>query len=211
MLTFSIWSRGWQGTAQVAYSRASLPPPLENILGDIRASLDARLYYPALLMALTLPEICAGLALDDCVQVGMRHYVAFLEKYTDQEPTPALGVSSIECYQLRGGLVHRGNAASHKLMPYYQVCFTTDESQIQMHSVSEDGPLALFLSLRTFCEVLDEAVRRWFADHATDSKVIENLPRLISRRVFDSAFFGPVSVVGSGNFIFGQTRLKPVR
>jgi hypothetical protein len=46
-----------------------LPLALESILGDMRRAIEARLYYPAVLVALTLPEICAALELPNSVFV----------------------------------------------------------------------------------------------------------------------------------------------
>jgi hypothetical protein len=48
--------------------RALLPSsPLASVLADIQRCIDAKLYYPVLLIALTVPEICSALALDNTV------------------------------------------------------------------------------------------------------------------------------------------------
>lgn len=86
--------------------------PLSSILADIQRAIDAKLYYPALLVALTVPEICSALTLDNSVFVKEKHYVAFVDRYTTPK---SLGCDGLTCFRLRGGVVHRANLAGHAL------------------------------------------------------------------------------------------------
>jgi hypothetical protein len=79
---------------------------LASVLADIQWCIDAKLYYPALLIALTVPEISSALALDNTVFVKAEHYIPFVDKYTTPE---ALGCDGQMCYRLRGGIVHRAS------------------------------------------------------------------------------------------------------
>ena len=69
----------------------SLSPqsPLASVLDDIERSIAAQLYYPGLLVTLTVPEICSALLLDKIAFVNKGHYIAFVNKYTTE---PALGI-----------------------------------------------------------------------------------------------------------------------
>lgn len=71
-----------------------LPLQLETIANDINRAIDARLYYPALLSALTIPEICSALAMDRMQFVKERHYVAFIDTYSSP---PELGLGRPYC------------------------------------------------------------------------------------------------------------------
>src|SRR4051812_6741597 len=107
--------------------------PLSAILDDIQKAIDAKLYYPALLVALTVPEICSALALDKNVMVRGKHYRSFVDKYT----TPReLGCSGEDCYRLRGGVVHRANMAGHANFDATHVIFSLPESGGGVHAMS---------------------------------------------------------------------------
>jgi hypothetical protein len=152
--------------------------PLGRVLNDIQRALDARLYYPALLTALTVPEICMSLTLDKNVFVKERHYVAFVDKYT----TPSgLGFAWSDCYRLRGGVVHRANMAGHPKFDATHVIFSLPESRINLHalSISNGEKLAAMLDLVLFCKTMIEAAKRWYEDHKDDTTVAKNMKNLI--------------------------------
>lgn len=157
------------------------PLPLERVLRDIKGAIAAKLYYPALLVALTVPEICAALALDRKVFVKEKHYVAFIDKYTTE---PELGLSGIDCFRMRGGVVHRADFRAHPFFGATHVIFTTPESGTSMHAfllINGDKTAAMF-DLKLFCDAMDLAARRWSEDHKADPQVAENLKNLISPR-----------------------------
>jgi hypothetical protein len=165
--------------------RALLPSsPLASVLTDVNRCIDAKLYYPALLVALTLPEICSALKLDNSVFVKQEHYVPFVDKYT----TPAaLGCDGLMCYRLRGGIVHRANLAGHNKIGADNIIFTVPESNQWIQGISiviknEDGSdnkKAPYFDLKTFCGTLVEAVFAWYEDNQNDPKVKENMENLI--------------------------------
>ena len=160
---------------------SALPPssPLGSILNDIQRALDAQLYYPALVVALTVPEICVALTVDNSVFIREAHYVAFVNKYT----TPSeLGVDGQSCYRLRGGVVHRGNAAGHPFFGATNVMFALPESPVKMHGMALQvgDKVSTAFVLENFCNEMIAAAHRWYDDHKADAKVIENMPKLLS-------------------------------
>lgn len=159
------------------------PLPLESILNDINRAIDAKLYYPALLVALTIPEICVTLCWDKQMFVREKHYVDFVNKYTKQDE---LGLDGLTCYRLRGGVVHRGNAAGHPHFGRSHVIFTTPESgsALQGFSVESGEGTAAHFDLRAFCDAMIKGATLWFNDHKAHPKVVENMPRLLSWRPF---------------------------
>jgi hypothetical protein len=167
-------------------------------------SLEARLYYPALLVALTVPDICAALTMDDATLVRGEHYSAFVDKYTvlNGFERNGLGLNGTHCYQLRCGVVHRGNAAGNRDFPSTHVIFTVPESNALIHGgkplVSGDKT-ATTIDLVLFCKAMAEAARHWMRDHATHPKVTENMPRLLSWRPDGMPpFISGYGVVASG-------------
>lgn len=172
--------------------------PLDLILNDILGCLNARLYYPGLVVALTVPDICSALALGKNEHVKQIHYVSFVDKYTKSD---RLGVSGMKCYQLRGGVIHRGNAAGHQYIDATHVIFTIPEAKGFLHafSVKSGEKTAFMLDLLLFCGEMMSAAKRWHEDHETDHKVIENMKNLLSLRPNGvSPFVSGLPVVASG-------------
>ena len=141
-------------------------------------SIEARLYYPALLVALTIPDICSALPLHRNIHVKKNHYIDFVNRYTSQEN---LGVTGEECYQLRGGIVHRANIAGHSSFKETHVIFTIPESESGLHGFTLDAgeKSASLLDLKVFCREMESAALRWYAANKEKPEVQNNLCSLI--------------------------------
>jgi hypothetical protein len=176
--------------------------PLALVLSDIERAIQAKLYYPALLVALTIPEICVALTLDKKVFVREQHYVAFIDKYTTPGGPNGLGMSGIDCYRLRGGVVHRANFAGHPKVDWTNVVFTVPETGPQIHALSikvQEKTAAMF-SLGLFCRAMIGAAHAWYEDHKDDAKVAEAMNDMIRWCPNGLApFVGGAPVVASGS------------
>jgi hypothetical protein len=154
--------------------------PLGGVLNDIQRSIDAQLHYPALLVALTVPEICAALTLERQDFVKEKHYVKFLEDYAD---TKKLELSPAACYRLRGGVVHRANMVGHPDVFVTNVILTIPETVHGVHGMLLEYPpynkTAAMLDLRIFCRTIVDAAERWYEANHRDSRVIENMQGMI--------------------------------
>jgi hypothetical protein len=127
--------------------------------------------------------------------VREKHYKKFIDDYA----TTRLGVDGAQCYVLRGGVIHRGNASGHPKFPGTHIMFTTPKSS-GIHGVSMQfgEKKALSLDLGTFCSEMIAATIRWYEVHKTHPKVIENLPRLLSYRPFGlPPFVSGIPVIAS--------------
>jgi len=152
-------SRGWGHCwIVVMHDPASA---IERIIQDIERAISVRLYYPALLMTLTLPEICMGLTLQKSNFVKRDHYVSFVDNYTTEGE---LGLDGASCYQLRGGLVHRADLTGHAYFPNTHVVFTVPETHSSIHAlsiISGDKSASMF-DLQLFCAAMIKAARAWY-------------------------------------------------
>jgi hypothetical protein len=150
---------------------------MEMMLREIERALEARLYYSAVIMALTLPDVCAALESEDARTTKQR-YMAWYRANIGA----AYGFMTDEdCYSLRCGVVHQGRFGGHG-MRYGRVVFTMPipERNIVIHNnVMND---ALNLDANVFCRDLIAAVRRWFAAHSQEANVQANLPNLVQLR-----------------------------
>jgi len=177
-----------------------LVSPLGSVLIDIERAINARLYYPALLVALTVPEICCALALDKSEFVKEKHYVTFVDKYGAQRE---IGCDGLTCYRLRGGVVHRANMAGHPKFDATHVVFTIPESGASIHALSivvemQNKKAAMF-DLVQFCQGMVNAAHRWYENHKDNPKVQSNMSSLIRYCPEGlKPFVGGTPVVGSG-------------
>jgi hypothetical protein len=176
--------------------------PLGVVLNDIQRAIDAKLYYPALLVALTVPEICCGLELDNSQFVKDKHYKAFVEKYGRPNGTAVDGET---CYRIRGGLVHRANLAGH---PYLgsditHVVFTLPESQTRIVGLNfvHNGKKALTLDLDHFCRAMVKAAQDWYEANQNNPIVLKNMENLIRyvERGLPFPYLNNLPVVASGS------------
>lgn len=176
-----------------------LPLELDSVLKDMRRATETGLHYPALLVALTLPEVCAGMQLPREQPVREKHYVAFVDRYTKPNN---LGIDGQICYWLRGGLVHRGALSRHfKFKEWTHVVFTVPETKASVHALTLEigDKRALALDLGLFCKAMDAAVRSWHSDHGNEPQVIENMQHVLRYCQFGLLpFFSGAPVVGSG-------------
>ncbi len=175
-----------------------LPEPLENILGDIKRAFAAGIYYPALTVALTIPEVCSALAMPKKQFVKQADYVAFVDKYTVERQ---LGIEGLGCYQLRGGVIHRGNAAGHPFLNSTHVLFFVPETGGTMHCLTlENGEKrAICIGLKMFCDEMDRAARAWFEANKDNPTVKTNVAALLSWKPQGlHPFVVGVPLIGSG-------------
>ena len=175
---------------------AIIPYQLKNILNEMDACLEAGMYYPALLVALTLPEICTALTTTPDVQIKWHHYEAFVANYCD-----GLGIDGPSCYRLRGGVVHRGNAAGHQFIGLTNVVFTTPSSGSSVHGTKMFQPekSALVIDLAKFCSSMKAGVFSWYAANKDSDLVKKNIPELLSPRSNGIApWVGGGGIIASG-------------
>lgn len=199
-LASTSMSRPFAAGSGSTISTPALPEQLESILADMGRAFNVSLYYPALLIALTLPEICVGLGFTEKkTNVQMPHYVSWVKEFA---PT-GLGIGAETCYKLRCGLVHRADAAGHAYLGAEGVIFTVPETRQSLHGFEvqhgEGGPVAIMLDLATFLHAMDFGVRKWFAKHQSNETVKTNVRSLLSFRPNGfSPFVSGAPVVASG-------------
>jgi hypothetical protein len=161
--------------------------PLEAILQDIRKAIEAKLYYLALSVTLSVPDICSTLELtwkpkDRIKDVGPRY-----RKWCGRYLIPQYGVFTAEdCWALRGGVLHNGRLFGHPSEQYDRLVFTLPGRNMYDECVSRDNAgipgSALQLDLVTFCERMTIAARRFLAETATNPVVQQNLNNLVRYR-----------------------------
>lgn len=146
---------------------------LQEMVDQIRRARDQGLYYLALLGALTLPDICAGLAAPDGKTSGPK-YKAWVEAYV-----PHQAAQAAELYGLRCSLLHQGSMHPHG-HPYRIAAMASG----QLHNLStEVGTDRVgWLSIPILVDKVTEAAERWFVQYGQTNTVKRNLEKFARLR-----------------------------
>jgi hypothetical protein len=149
---------------------------MEAITREIERALDAELYYLAVAVSLSLPDVCAGLQ-SQSGQTGPSKY----RKWYDEWLAPQYpSLTAHDAYGLRCGVLHQGRMGNPKMQQFSRVIFAVDPSAGIFHrNVIKD---ALQLDATVFCRDVLNAVSRWYAAKKNDPNVQANLPRLVQLR-----------------------------
>lgn len=162
------------------------PIALEAIFVEVKHALDAKLYYLAIAVALTIPDICISLECDTGkIWTNQSKFVAWSTKYIAPQYTYLTGQ---DIYYLRCGVLHNGKYGHHK-SPFDRIMFTLpNTSRTLIHeylSVDNGGTResVLTLDVDLFCASIIRAARSWLSDADTNhSNVSANMPNLVRLR-----------------------------
>jgi hypothetical protein len=168
---------------------------MEMILQEIERALQARLYYLAVVMAVTMPDICAALEAANGRTSGDKYKAWYNAHLAPLYPR----LTDDDCYSLRCGVVHQGRFG-HPGMQYDRIIFTLPDPRGNIFSGNVFGgggnPPTLNLDAEAFCRDVIAAVRAWFAAKQADANVVANLPNLVQFRPNGMApFIGGVPVI----------------
>jgi hypothetical protein len=147
---------------------------MDTILQEIEKALNAKLYYLAVAMALTLPDICAALASPDGESSGPKYkdwYNANLAKQYSN-------ITDVDCWKLRCGVLHQGRCG-HPQMQYDRIIFTMPGHGIVHNNIMSK---ALNLDASVFCKDVIATVRAWLKINQNDSVIRANVQNLVKFR-----------------------------
>jgi hypothetical protein len=173
------------------------PQELAAILTEIERALAAKLYYLAIAVTLSVPDICACLEFDpDNPKWANRG--TYVDWCNTNLGAAFKQLTGDDLYNLRGGVIHKGHF-DHDKSRFDRVMFLGPESRIKMHETimkitpettiggksAQDLRVSgdvLMLGVKEFCESIMEAARKWSIAKAGDPFVARNLPNLVRYR-----------------------------
>lgn len=184
--TFGISSIGFK----VGRSTEKKSTPLDLILADIDRALDAELWYLALAVTLSIPDICSSAEIKR--EPGEKIWKGTEDRYTRwcaAHLIPKFSqFTATDCWALRGGITHNAKLFGHPKQKYDRVVFTLPEPGanvwhecLSANTATAEG-VALQLDLRTFCGQMTDAAKEWQARNAGNEIVEANLANLVHRR-----------------------------
>jgi len=146
---------------------------VEILTDEIKNALMAKLWYAALVLTLTLPDICAALESADGRSTPER-YKAWYDAWLKKKYNGLMSANDL--YFLRCGVAHQAKFL-HPAMHYQRIFFTLRPNGMFFHKNIWRG--ALNLDLPWFCKDVIESVEEWFAQKKTDPIVQKNLANLV--------------------------------
>ncbi len=150
--------------------------PIEALLQEIEKAINAELYYLALLLTLTLPDVCTALEQPNGRTDGGKLYKLW---YKANIFDLIGGLSPEEAFELRCTVVHQSSAQASGARSYGRIIFTM-KGPFRVDSMVLNG--AMTFDLAMFCERWIGAVRIWIEKSKTNPIVQGHLPNLLQVR-----------------------------
>ncbi len=156
---------------------------MENLLLSIEKSLESNNWYAALILSLTLPDICGAL---EGKPQGRKRCSDWFKQYLDKEYGGFL--SGDDCYALRCSYLHEGtDSIEHqparevldKFFFLHRGSHRNKFSQSFVGDLRYDNKEILFLSVEIFSLDIVKAVRVWMKDNEANTKVRDNLKKML--------------------------------
>jgi hypothetical protein len=129
---------------------------IRELLQQIEVALEARLFYLALYISLTLPDICGAIDSNSGLATG-KAYKDWFKTYLGTKFLPKL--SAEDCYYFRCSLLHQGTSY-HPHSSHDRIIFIEpDANPGTIHLCGFNG--ALTIEVRLFCLDVVDGVRNW--------------------------------------------------
>jgi hypothetical protein len=156
--------------------------PIDRLIDEVRAALEARLFTAALISTLSLVDMCGALASPDGRSTGED----FRAWFSANVPREYAEFDARDAWDLRCGLLHQGHAKGKN---YATILFTLPDRQGNVfHSNHFEGiggqsARALNLDLCTFVLDLLDAIGAWWRAHQSVEPVAHNAKSLARIRL----------------------------
>ncbi|MGH1571392.1 hypothetical protein ACRAWG_12690 [Methylobacterium sp. P31] len=147
---------------------------MEPIINEIRKALNAGLYYLALSVVLTLPDICVSLISEDGRSTGVRY-----REWCDNNLGSEFSfVTGKDLYSMRCGVVHNGRLGdmAHNVS---RVVFVLPGNIAFSNCLAND---MYIYNAVDFCNNFVAAVERWYVKHIDNKNVSRNAGRVMRYR-----------------------------
>ena len=149
---------------------------MEGILTEIERAIAGGLFYAAINMSLTLPDICGALESQDGKTSGLKYKAWYAAHICDNTPW----LTAEDCYSLRCGVLHEGNFG-HGNMQYCRVIFTLPDGRNNL-LINNIVNKAYLTDAVDFCTGMVAAVRQWYATAKNTTTVQANISKIFEFR-----------------------------
>lgn len=157
---------------------------MDHVFDQIRGVRDAGFPYAALMIALSVPDICANLSLDE--GAGKTGQKARYQRWFDENLADKLLLDRDDCYSIRCGVFHQGTSAN-KDKKFGVVVFSVGPpfTQSEMGEVIDNTTgtnygRVLTVEVSFLTETVIAAAQEWLERQAENKTVQKNLKDLIA-------------------------------
>jgi hypothetical protein len=169
------------------------PFPLELAFREIEKALEIGLFYLAIVVTLSIPDICARLELPPEIEVRQKHYAAWMQNYFLRvyggPNSFYAGLNGVDFYRLRCGLVHE-SSLKHRRTKFTHIFFHVRKPnerqkghlQSRLWAHGDSQTFGVELDTVMFCNHMIEIARLWYRGKQQDNNVRLNLPNLVRFR-----------------------------
>jgi hypothetical protein len=158
---------------------------MKQFTDSVQLALDHQNWYGALLIALTLPDICGWL--EKPTSKSKSRYVDWYEKYLQHRYTknlyhgPHIFLNGNDCYALRCAALHQGGTditdqQAREVLEQFQ--FVAPKKGVVIHCNQFDNRLQLQVDV--FCKDICSEVERWGNDVKSEPATQERLKSLLT-------------------------------
>lgn len=151
---------------------------MDKLIKSVYNSLDNKNWYAALIVSLTLPDICVALERGSTNRV---EYINWVESHLSSYKKV---VSGKDFYYLRCSLLHQGiadisNKDGRDVLDYF--IFLTEGPHINFISGNINGKevTLLQLNVQEFCKDICKSVEKWLADNSVNTLIQERIRKTI--------------------------------
>lgn len=159
--------------------------PLETLLNEMNEAANAGLGIVALSVAVSIPAICASLAMKDG-RSGGDHYKAWCADNLNEDNGFRF-LTPEELYSMRNGFLHQARAEIASFhngqytfpYPHKGAVFTCDKGGRMGENSSYDRYIN---SVTQFCQDMANAARNWLRENRDHPHVAVNLEKMMTYR-----------------------------
>jgi hypothetical protein len=150
---------------------------MEDLIKQIRAAVDAGLYYLALIGTLALADICGAASSENGTATASK----FKDWLRANVPEQANNADAV--YGLRCSLLHQGRATPHG--GHFPVAFMFPHPAVtQLHNLSTEvgSDRVGWLSIPLFVDEVTSGAEAWLARYGNSARVLRNLEKFARLR-----------------------------
>jgi hypothetical protein len=152
---------------------------MNEFLTQIRGTLNYKLYYPALYVCLTIPDICGALESENG-KATPKKYIKWFNSHLGPKYAPSFDGEN--CWNFRCAMLHQGKSV-HRRGTYNRVIFTEPEiSGISVHNcifkVSSSVEVYC-LDIKKFCQDMISGCEIWYNKMKDDNTFKKNYENFI--------------------------------
>lgn len=173
---------------------------MDKLIIEMMMALNCRAYYPALITAMTIPDVCASLDTDG--HASPEKYAKWYDEYVTNQPLSVFDGNLayyVRCAILRQGrLSHPQFKKQGKI--FKDVAFVVrnaKDNTIHRVVLMNDTDSVYTVDLKMYCDMIYAAVKKWLAVVENTKTYQNNMQKYFSQN--EDMFMGCIFITSAKN------------